>query len=76
MLLTGRRFLLLFVVCVLGTRAAGAAEDPEALIRQGIELRRAGQDARAEGYFRRTYQLAATSRTAAQLGLCELAVGD
>jgi hypothetical protein len=56
--------------------AALAAEDPEALIRQGIALRKEGQDARAEGYFRRAYQLAATPRTAAQLGLAELAVDD
>jgi hypothetical protein len=50
------------------------AEDPENLIHQGVELRRKGQDARAEGYFRRAYQLAATPRTAAQLGLVELAL--
>ena len=53
-----------------------AGEDPETLIRQGIALRKAGDDARAEGYFRRAYDLAATSRTAAQLGLVELAVSD
>jgi hypothetical protein len=53
-----------------------AAEDPEALIHQGVELRKAGQDARAEGYFRRAYELAPTPRTAAQLGLVELALGD
>lgn len=58
------------------TGLAFAAEDPESLIHQGIELRKAGQDARAEGYFRRAYELAATPRTAAQLGLVELAVGD
>jgi hypothetical protein len=56
--------------------AVRAAEDPEALIRQGIELRRAGQDARAEGYFQRAYQLASTPRAAAQLGLVQLAVDD
>jgi hypothetical protein len=55
---------------------ARAAEDPEALIRQGIELRRAGQDARAEGYFQRAYELASTPRATAQLGLVQLAVSD
>ncbi|HEX4406061.1 MAG TPA: hypothetical protein VH560_14585, partial [Polyangia bacterium] len=55
---------------------ARAADDPETLIHEGIELRKAGQDARAEGYFRRAYQLAPTPRTAAQLGLAELAVDD
>jgi len=55
---------------------ASASEDPEALIREGVKLRREGQDARAEGYFKRAYELAKTSRTAAQLGLAELAVGE
>ena len=50
--------------------------DPETLIRQGNELRRKGQDARAEGYFRRAYEIAPTPRTAAQLGLAELALQD
>lgn len=59
----------------LASPAAGA-EDPEALIREGVELRRQGKDARAEGYFRRAYQLASTPRTAAQLGLVELALGE
>lgn len=63
------------ILCVRSTIGL-AGEDPETLIRQGIELRKAGDDARAEGYFRRAYQLAATPRTAAQLGLAELAVSD
>jgi hypothetical protein len=53
---------------------AAPAEDPESLIRQGVELRRQGKETRAEGYIRRAYQLAATPRTAAQLGLVELAL--
>jgi hypothetical protein len=65
--------------CVLLTssRASGAGgEDPESLIKQGVELRRQGKDALAVGYLRRAHQLAATPRTAAQLGLVELAVKD
>ena len=62
-------------LCAVSNGALGA-EDPEALISQGVALRKAGQDARAEGYFLRAYQLAATSRTAAQLGLVELALSD
>ncbi len=62
-------------LCALRSAAVGA-EDPEALISQGVALRKAGKDARAEGYFRRAYQLAATPRTAAQLGLVELALDD
>jgi len=56
--------------------AASPAEDPEALIREGVKLRRQDQDARAEGYFKRAYSLAQTPRTAAQLGLVELALGE
>ena len=56
--------------------ATAAGEDPEELIREGVKLRRRGDNARAEGYFLRAYQLAATPRTAAQLGLAELALGE
>jgi hypothetical protein len=59
-----------------GVRVAVAAEDPEELIQQGVKLRRKGDNARAEGYFLRAYQLAATPRSAAQLGLAELALGE
>ncbi len=56
--------------------SAAPAEDPEALIREGVKLRRQGDHARAEGYFLRAYQIAATPRSAAQLGLVELALGE
>jgi hypothetical protein len=69
-------FLLSIASIAAGRRATAAGEDPEALIREGVELRRQGQDARAVGYFRRAYELAVTPRTAAQLGLVELAVND
>jgi hypothetical protein len=55
--------------------AADAGEDPEALIRIGNDLRRKGDEKRAEGYFKRAYQIAHTPRSAAQLGLVELALG-
>jgi hypothetical protein len=61
-------------VSLASSRASGADGDPESLIKQGVELRRQGKDALAEGYLRRAHQLAATPRTAAQLGLVELAV--
>jgi hypothetical protein len=67
--------VLALIFCATSSRV-WAADDPETLIHEGIELRKAGQDALAEGYIRRAYQLAATPRTAAQLGLVELAVGD
>lgn len=64
------------VVSVLASLLGSAqAEEPEALIRQGIELRRRGNDARAHGYFKRAYELSKTPRTAAQLGLVDQAVG-
>jgi hypothetical protein len=54
--------------------AAPSTENPEALIGIGNDLRRKGDDARAEGYFERAYELAHTPRSAAQLGLVELAL--
>ena len=73
-----RTFLTVWVAGCLALpslqSATAAGEDPEALIKQGVELRRQGKDAKAEGYMRRAYQLAATPRTAAQLGLVEVAV--
>ncbi len=63
------------ILCTTGT-SVWAADDPESLIHEGIELRKAGQDARAEGYIRRAYELAPTPRATAQLGLVELAVSD
>jgi hypothetical protein len=63
---------------VASSRAAAAppaAEDPEALIRVGNAARRKGDDKRAEGYLKRAYELARTPRSAAQLGLVELALG-
>jgi hypothetical protein len=75
--LTGARIVSLSIAAILvATGVPARAEDPEALIKQGVELRRRGEDARAEGYIRRAYQLAATPRTAAQLGLVELAVSE
>jgi hypothetical protein len=73
--------ILRFSVLLIATFASGQAmaqqaEDPEALIREGIELRRQGDDLRAEGYFKRAYQIAHTPRSMAQLGLVELAIGD
>lgn len=53
---------------------AEPAADVESLIRQGVALRRKGEDAKALGYFDRAYELAPTPRSAAQLGLAELAV--
>ncbi|HVZ74458.1 MAG TPA: hypothetical protein VHJ20_18885 [Polyangia bacterium] len=62
------------VVLSLAAVAPAHAEDAEELIRQGVALRRAGKDGAAFGYFERAYQVAHTPRSAAQLGLVELAL--
>lgn len=59
-----------------GAKGETSEEDPEGLIQQGVRLRRAGHDDRAEGYLRRAYKLARTPRSAAQLGLVEFALGQ
>lgn len=67
----------LLAVVMVGSGASfarAADEDPEALIRIGNDLRRKGDDRRAEGYFKRAYELAHTPRSAAQLGLVELSL--
>jgi hypothetical protein len=49
--------------------------DVEELIRQGVELRRAKKDQLSLPLFQKAYHLAPTPRTAAQLGLIEMALG-
>ncbi len=57
------------------TPGALAQDEHEQLIQRGIELRRAGQDEEALGYFQQAYDLEATPRAAAQLGLAAQALG-
>jgi PEGA domain len=52
------------------------AEDADALVRKGIELRRAGDDQKALEVFRRAADIERTPRVLAQLGLAEQAVGQ
>src|SRR5262249_947064 len=79
-LLKDRIALLLVLLAVIApalpARRAHAQEEPEALIRQGVEMRRKGDDLKAHGYFQRAYDLARTPRGAAQLGLADLAIAD
>jgi len=49
--------------------------DAEALLRQGVELRRAGEEAQALDVFRRAYELTPSPLAAAQMGLAEQALG-
>jgi len=60
---------------VRGARAQSPADEAEALIRQGTELRHNGEDARALPYFEGAYHLSRNPRTAAQLGLVKMALG-
>ena len=66
-----------FVVAAAGpARVARAqAEQVESLIRQGVELRKQGKDALALPFFENAYQKSRNPRTAAQLGLGEMALG-
>src|SRR4051812_24298887 len=68
--------LSIALACVSVAAAAPArADDVEALIKRGVELRRSGQDAEALELFRRAYDAAQTPRALAQMGLAEQALG-
>jgi len=56
-------------------RAQNPADEAEALIRQGTELRHQDQDVKALPYFEGAYHLSRNPRTAAQLGLVKMALG-
>jgi Tfp pilus assembly protein PilF len=49
--------------------------EAEALVRQGVELRKQRKHLEAYDYFRRAHEMSATPRTAAQLGLVEYQLG-
>jgi hypothetical protein len=65
------------VIAAWPTPHVQAAEpgDVEELIRQGVELRLAKKDQLSLPLFQKAYHLAPTPRTAAQLGLVEMALG-
>ena len=61
-----------FVLMGLGGLAVAAdAADPEALVSEGLQLRRKGRDQEALPLFKKAFDAKATGRTSAQLGLCE-----
>ena len=64
------------VLAAAPARAATDAEQAEALIREGVKLRAHDNTAKALPLFEQAYQLARTPRAAAQLGLCELELGN
>src|SRR5205814_3955657 len=73
-----RAALLVALLCTLAPRARAADADTaraEELIRQANALRQRGQDPAALPLVREAYDVARSPRTAAQLGLVELALG-
>jgi hypothetical protein len=74
------RFVILvgLLTAVARPTFAHAADDmdSEALVRQGVELRKQGHDDLALPLFERAYAASPSGRTAAQLGLVKDALGD
>ena len=75
------RFLALAAACTLALQAparlasAQAVEDPEALIRQGVNRRHLGDNQGAYRLFMRAYSARRTAKAAAHLGSCEYEIG-
>jgi len=67
--------LFLNCVAVFHSRPALASEKSDALTKEGIALRRAGRDSEAVRKLQAAYDIEATPRAAAQLGLCLQALG-
>jgi hypothetical protein len=71
--------LLFFIVTLARSAVSPAApkadEEAESHIKSGVNLRRAGNDEAALPEFKRAYELSHSPRSAAQLGLCEQALG-
>ena len=67
--------LLSVLVAARAAHAADESAKAEQLIQEANELRRQGQDQRAMPLLQQAYELARTARTAAQLGLAEMALG-
>jgi hypothetical protein len=70
-----RIFAASLALALLIAPAAARAEDADALIKQGVDLRRAGKDQAALEQFRRAYDLGPTPRALAQMGLAEQGLG-
>ncbi len=64
------------VILLAAPFAARAESDPDALLRRGVELRRAGKDDQALDKFRQAYKIRPTPRARAQVGLAEQALGQ
>jgi hypothetical protein len=62
-------------VSLLGWQPGVRAEDADALLRQGVELRKERKDRQAFELFQRAVGIQKTPRALGQLGLCEQALG-
>jgi hypothetical protein len=68
-------------ICVWASAAwanqgpSGGPAEAEALIREALELRKAGKDARAYPLLQKAYEIHTAPRTAIQLGLVEMQLG-
>jgi hypothetical protein len=65
---------VLGLAAIAASPAAGAGEADD-LIERGVSLRRENRDQEALPLFKRAFELQATPRASAQLGLCEQALG-
>lgn len=69
-------FVIVFVAAgLVAPPLVRAADDAEAHIKKGLELRKLGRDQAALPEFEQAYKTHKTPRSAAQLGLCEQALG-
>ena len=68
--------VLLLVFGWLRSSQAAVASDPDQLIREGVDLRRRGDDAGALKLFERAFQMEPSPRATAQMGLAEQALGQ
>jgi hypothetical protein len=68
--------LILVGLCVSPVAARAAGGDEDALIRRGLQLRRAGHDEAAVATLQQAYGQEASPRAAAQLGFAEQAAGQ
>jgi hypothetical protein len=65
----------LFLALAWATAPAARADDPDALYKRGVELRKAGKDRDAVDIFQKLREVDKSARVLAQLGLAEQAVG-
>lgn len=71
-----RRALLLCIgLCLAPILARAQTENADALVRRGVELRRAGQDEQALASFESALRIEATPRVRAQIGFAQQALG-